>query len=109
MSIYPDCQYKEKIIEEALFIRQIDMDNDNKIKLESKKDTKEKLGRSPDYMDAISFRMYWLIKDHHDGTVSEEDIINQKSEEEINQDQLLKFLTDDEEKKEDILDIDVYY
>jgi len=109
VSIYPDCQYKEKIIEEALFIRQIDMDNDNKIKLESKKDTKEKLGRSPDYMDAISFRMYWLIKDHHDGTVSEEDIINQKSEEEINQDQLLKFLTDDEEKKEDILDIDVYY
>tara|TARA_R110000751_G_scaffold278620_3_gene380937 strand:- start:295 stop:504 length:210 start_codon:yes stop_codon:yes gene_type:complete len=64
ISIYSTCQYKEQIIEEALFIKQVDMDNDNKIKLESKKGIKERLGRSPDYMDAISFRMWWLIKEH---------------------------------------------
>ena len=81
ISIYPECEFKEKIIEEALFIRQVDMDNDNKIKLESKKDLKEKLGRSPDYMDAISFRMWWIIKDHHYGNNTEENILSQEDKE----------------------------
>lgn len=100
VSIYKDCQYKEKIIEEALFIRQVDMDNDNKIKLESKKIIKEKLGRSPDYMDAISFRMRWLIKEHANWEITEEDL-NTKSEEEINQDALLKFLMEDDSKEDE--------
>ncbi len=76
ISIYPNCEFKEKIIEEALFIKQADIDNDNKIKLESKKIIKEKLWRSPDYMDAISFRMYYLIKEHHNWTVPVEDTEN---------------------------------
>lgn len=107
ISIYKDCEFKEQIIEEALFIRQVDMDNDNKIKLESKKDLKDKLGRSPDYMDAISFRMWWLIKEGH-WEVTEEDI--ERSDEDINQEALLKFLMedDDSEKKETTIDFDIY-
>ena len=79
ISIYPDCEFKEKIIKEALFIRQVDIDNDNKIKLESKKFIKEALWRSPDYMDAISFRMYWLIKDHHNWVLAIEDTPDNKT------------------------------
>lgn len=81
VSAYKSCEFKEQIIEEALFIRQTDIDNDNKIKLESKKDTKEKLWRSPDYIDAISFRMWWIIKAHHDKRdASDEDIQEKKDE-----------------------------
>jgi hypothetical protein len=47
-----------------LFIKQKDLDTDGKIQLESKKDMKAALGRSPDYADAMSFRMYYFIKAH---------------------------------------------
>jgi len=107
VSIYPTCEYKDKIIEEALFIKQVDMDNDNKIKLESKKGIKERLGRSPDYMDAISFRMWWLIKEHGEWTVPEEDR-QTKSIEEVNQEELLKFLMEDDDKEDDVMDFDIY-
>jgi hypothetical protein len=40
----------------------------------------------------ISMRMYYLIKEHSNGNISEEDIINSKSQKEIDQDELLKFL-----------------
>ena len=83
------------------------MDNDNKIKLESKKGIKERLGRSPDYMDAISFRMWWLIKEHGEWTVPEEDR-QTKSIEEVNQEELLKFLMEDDDKEDDVMDFDIY-
>jgi hypothetical protein len=54
---------KETIIEELLFIKQDSVDDDKKISLQSKKDMKALLGRSPDYADWLSFRMYWILKD----------------------------------------------
>lgn len=101
ISIYPSCEYKEQIIEEALFIRQVDMDNDNKIKLEKKKDLKEKLWRSPDYIDTMSMRLFWLIRDHHEKWEQINEPIAIKSEEQLSDEALDNFLQgfDGHEKK----------
>jgi len=81
ITIDAEWQLKEDIIEELLFIRQVDIDNDSKIKLEGKKELKERLGRSPDLADMISFRMWWIIKNHHDWTLDEVDLKETNKEE----------------------------
>jgi len=114
ISIYPNCPYKEQLKEELLFIKQKDLDTDGKIQLESKKDMKAALGRSPDYADAMSFRMYYFIKAHSEWIVDKE-LAPDKSQAEIDDENLLKFLEspddtwnpDSEENNEqdDLLDI----
>lgn len=55
-------QFKEVILEELGFIKQDKIDDDKKISLQSKKDMWALLWRSPDFADAISFRMFWVVK-----------------------------------------------
>lgn len=72
--IHYDCEFKGVIIEELLFIRQIDIENDSKIRLEAKKDIKDRLWRSPDLADMLSMRMYWVIKNYFNWEDKVEDI-----------------------------------
>jgi hypothetical protein len=52
---------KETLIEELGFIRFKEIDNDQKLQLESKVDMKDRLGRSPDLADAMMFRFLFEI------------------------------------------------
>ena len=54
-------EIKERIGNELDNILLKDVDNENKIKLESKEDMKKRLWHSPDYADAIMMRMYWEL------------------------------------------------
>ena len=68
-----DCQdstVKNALIEELDVVVQVDLDKDAKTKIISKEDVKNKLGRSPDYSDAMMFRMFFeLLKDPETGWV----------------------------------------
>lgn len=64
---------KEEIIEELLTIKEKNIVDDSKLQIISKSEIKSELGRSPDKADALSMRMWWLIKGHHDGSISEEE------------------------------------
>lgn len=61
MRIDTSGEIKERIENELDNILIKDVDNENKIKLESKEDMKKRLGHSPDYADAIMMRMYWEL------------------------------------------------
>ena len=84
---------QETINEELLFIKQKDVDWDRKIALESKQALKNNLGRSPDYADALSFRMRRIIKNHAEGNIDE-------SEEKEAKDEHLIDLLEEEELQE---------
>jgi hypothetical protein len=58
----PDIKVREAISEELDYIRTRDADKDGKLKLMPKDEIKELLGRSPDYVDALTFRMYFDLK-----------------------------------------------
>ncbi len=64
---------KEILLEELWFIKTDSIDSDTKIRLEPKSKMKLMLWRSPDYADALSFRMYWIIKNHHEWNVDNAD------------------------------------
>jgi PBSX family phage terminase large subunit len=53
---------KEKLIQELEVIRVADIDKDTKLSIISKEQIKQIIGRSPDFSDAIMFRMYWELK-----------------------------------------------
>jgi len=57
---------KQKIIEELDIVCEVDIDKDAKKKIISKEKIKERLGRSPDYSDALMMRMYFELKDKHE-------------------------------------------
>lgn len=57
-----DKTYKKQIIEELEQICKLPLADDGKIRLESKKDLKERLGRSPDFADSIMMRMWFELK-----------------------------------------------
>jgi len=57
-----DINIKQKIIEELEIIKQLDSDEDGKLKITSKDDMKNILGRSPDLADALSFRCFFELK-----------------------------------------------
>ena len=61
MHIDASGEIKERIENELDNILIKDVDNDNKIKMETKEDMKKRLWHSPDYADAIMMRMYWEI------------------------------------------------
>ena len=53
---------KEKIIEDLEQIKQKDMDKDTKLRVISKEEIKESLGRSTDYGDMIMMRMFFELR-----------------------------------------------
>lgn len=55
-------QVKELIIEDLEQVKQKDADKDGKLAVEGKDKVKERLGRSPDFSDAIMFRMFFELK-----------------------------------------------
>ena len=58
-----DIRLKERIIEEMQEVRAADITVDKKLSIVSKREIKERLGRSPDVADALMMRMYFEIKD----------------------------------------------
>lgn len=104
---YNDCEYREIITEELLFIRQIDIDNDSKIKLESKKDLKDRLGRSPDFADMISMRFYWIIKRHWEWQMDIEEQIEQEWEELSEMDKSILKFEEWKDKNENECELDI--
>lgn len=56
-----DVNDRELIIEELEQIKQIDIDSDTKIKIISKDQIKQNIGRSPDEADTIMMRMYFEL------------------------------------------------
>ena len=93
---------RELLNDELLFIRQKNIDWDTKIQLQSKSDMKALLGRSPDYSDCLSFRFWWIIKDHYEWNEIEED----------KKDDLVDLLENDEEEQDEDkfkeIDINIY-
>lgn len=61
MSIDCEIDVKNAIIEELDIIVQINLDDDQKIKIISKEEMKEKLWRSPDYADTLMMRCYFNL------------------------------------------------
>lgn len=60
-------QQQNDIIEELEQIKSADNDTDNKLKIQSKTDTKASIGRSPDYSDALMMRMIFELSKGGDG------------------------------------------
>ena len=56
-----DSEIREKLTEELDIVVQINLDDDNKIKIIPKDEIKEKLWRSPDYSDACMMRCYFEL------------------------------------------------
>jgi len=107
ISITTDNDTQDRITEELLTVKEKDVANDSKLQIVPKALMKEELWRSPDLADMISMRMWWLIRDHHDGV--EDETVIERSQDEINQDQLLKFLMEDEDKEDNNeIDFDIY-
>ncbi|KKK97733.1 hypothetical protein LCGC14_2649800, partial [marine sediment metagenome] len=63
IKIYEDCplEVKELIIEDLEQVAQKDIDKEQPIRLVPKEEVKERIGRSPDFSDAIMMRMYFDI------------------------------------------------
>lgn len=53
---------KQYIIEEIEELRRDKVDDDGKLKIKSKKQIKEDLGRSPDYLDTLLMRMFFELE-----------------------------------------------
>lgn len=54
--------YQTQITQEIDVVVQINIDNDRTLEIISKEEIKEKLGRSPDFSDAIMMREYFELK-----------------------------------------------
>ena len=54
--------FKEMLIEELEAIKSKDIDKDTKLKVVSKEDIKEEIGRSPDFSDTAMMRMKFNYK-----------------------------------------------
>ena len=107
ISIYMDGSQREQLTEELMFIRQVELDNDAKIKLEPKKELKDRLWRSPDLADMLSFRMYWVIQDYKKWLLEEK--AAPKTQKEKDDEELLAFLMDDpDEEEQNELDLSIY-
>jgi phage terminase large subunit len=57
-----DTEMKTKLIEELEQVKTKDLDKEGKLKIVPKEEVKEKLGRSPDYSDALMMRMWFSLK-----------------------------------------------
>jgi hypothetical protein len=54
---------RDKLSEELENIFISGIDTDGKVKIEDKKDLKRRINRSPDFADAIMFRMIFLVQE----------------------------------------------
>lgn len=54
-------EIKEKLIEDLEQVKRHNADKDSKLQITPKEEIKEKIGRSPDYGDAMMMRMYFKI------------------------------------------------
>lgn len=97
---------KESIIEELLFIKQDKIDDDKKISLQSKKMMKETLWRSPDYADALSFRMYWVVKWIAERGYEESEIIEDNDGNDITK--MIEEWENEKNQVKSIYDLDIY-
>jgi len=62
--IFIQCKdYRKQIIEELEQICKLPLSDDGKIRIEKKGAIKERLGRSPDFADAIMMRMFFELKE----------------------------------------------
>lgn len=57
----PDGTMQDDIIKELEQVKRDKIDNDGKLRIVPKEKVKELIGRSPDYSDALSFRMYFEL------------------------------------------------
>lgn len=64
-----DEKIREPLTEELAVLQRTDVDKENKLKVIPKERMKEKLGRSPDFLDAMYMRMWFELK-HIDSTPS---------------------------------------
>ena len=60
--MYADWVIRDKLSEELENIFITGIDTDWKVKIEDKKDLKRRINRSPDFADAIMFRMIFLVE-----------------------------------------------
>lgn len=68
-------QNKEMIIEELLTVEEINIAKDTTLQIVSKKEMKKKLSRSPDLIDMISMRMWWIIKYDSENSTEDDTIV----------------------------------
>ena len=61
--VYADWVIRDKLSEELENIFITGIDTDWKVKIEDKKDLKRRINRSPDFADAIMFRMIFLVQE----------------------------------------------
>jgi hypothetical protein len=61
LSLMPDFAYREQLIEELEQLEMAEVDNDKKLAIISKDKIKERIGRSPDFMDALMLRSFLNI------------------------------------------------
>jgi len=60
--VRPD-EYRDRVVQELEWVRQKDAFNDGKFAVIPKQEIKESLGRSPDFLDCLAFRMYAILND----------------------------------------------
>jgi hypothetical protein len=56
-------EFQEKIMQELEWVRQKDADMDGKFWVIPKHEIRENLGRSPDLLDCLAYRMYHILND----------------------------------------------
>jgi hypothetical protein len=61
--VYADGVIRDKLSEELENIFISGIDTDWKVKIEDKKELKRRINRSPDFADAIMFRMIYLVQE----------------------------------------------
>jgi hypothetical protein len=62
-------QFKDMLIEDLEQMKRKDADKDGKLKILGKDEVKERLGRSPDFGDALMMRMFFELKPAGSGFV----------------------------------------
>ena len=72
IAITCDGDTRENIIEELLTVKEADVTNDTKLQIVKKSVMKEELGRSPDFADLLSMRMWFIINEHHNYEIAED-------------------------------------
>lgn len=55
-------EQQQTVIEELQVVKREDIDKDGKLKITSKEQIKQKIGRSPDFADNLAYRMYFIYK-----------------------------------------------
>ena len=53
---------KTRLIQELMIVKREKADQDTKLRITSKEQIKNLIGRSPDISDAMAFRMYWVFR-----------------------------------------------